>query len=75
MADAKTAVLVGRRSGLHQPDAFVPFGVFTGTDAKKKAEALCTDEWCFCLKIELNKKLKCVDMPWAETWNPVTDKK
>lgn len=74
MAEAKTAVLVGRMIGLHQDRAFTVQGIWTGTDAKKKAEAMCKDKWFFCLKVDLNKDLKATDIPWAETWRPVTEK-
>ncbi len=71
--EAKTAVLVGRKIGLHQDRAFTVQGIFTGTNAKKKAEKTCKDEWYFCLPIELNKDLKAADIPWDKTWNPLTD--
>ncbi len=71
--EAKTAVLVGRKIGLHQDRAFTVQGIFTGADAKKKAETICKDEWYFCLKVDLNKDLKAKDIKWAETWNPLID--
>ena len=73
--ESKTCVLVGRRIGLHQDRAFVVKGIFTGADAKKKAEALCKDEWWFCLKVDMNKDLKMTSIPWSETWNPLKAKK
>ena len=73
--EAKTCVFVGRLIGLHQDRAFVPQGIFTGTDAKAKAEAVCKDEWYFCVKLDLNKDMKLADMPWSEIWKPVKPKK
>ena len=69
--EARYGVIVGRKVGLHEPRVWLLHGVFTGADAKKKAEAVCTDEWFFCCKIQLNKDLDFVDIPWADTWNPV----
>lgn len=71
---AETGVLVGRMIGLHQDRAFTVQGMWTGIDAKKKAEATCKDEHFFCLKVPLNKELKLADIPWKETWRPAMDK-
>jgi len=69
--EAKSGVLVGRKVGVHEPRVWLLRGVFTGTDAKKKAEDICTDEWFFCCKIELNKDLDLQDIPWHNAWQPV----